>query len=77
MPSDLPTMTPVTSSNVESLGYQNGHMFVTFKGQKGKPPSTYRYRDVPQNVFDAVKGNKSVGRALADYVTHFYKGEKL
>lgn len=39
-----PTMIPVTSSNLHSVGRcDDGHLWVCFKGRDGGPGKTYRY----------------------------------
>ncbi len=36
----LPTMTPVTSSRVHSVGLEDGHIYVRFHAGKKAPPGT-------------------------------------
>ena len=54
------TLTPVVSSNVEALGYDEATKTarVRFKGGQ-----TYRYTDVPKDLYEAVAGSQSVGKA--------------
>lgn len=53
-------LTPVKSSNVEAMGYDEATKTarVRFKGGQ-----TYRYTDVPKDLFEAVVGSQSVGKA--------------
>ena len=74
---DLPTMVPVSSSNIHSIGHNGRDMFVRFKDKTGAPTSTYRHAGVPADIYEHVKTHKSPGHAYIDRVKHFYPGEKL
>ena len=58
-------MTPVKSSNIESVGYdaEKRHLHVTFKGGK-----TFRYNHISQQKFDDLVASKSVGRFFNQFV---------
>lgn len=58
--SAAPTLTPVTSSNVKAIGYDNGALFVEFHGS-----GTYRYDKVPRELFDEFLAAESAGRFFA------------
>ena len=53
-------MIPVTSSNIESIGYDktSKELNVKFKCNE----STYVYKDVPQDKFDDLLAAQSVGK---------------
>lgn len=71
----LEGMFEVSSSNVHSIGYLHasthsgpGDLLVRFLGVSGKervgPGALYRYRDVPESVWDSFKNSSSYGRAV-------------
>ena len=51
------TMKPVSSSNVDSVGYDNGKMQVRFLNGY-----TYAYTNVPENLYLDFISSASVGR---------------
>ena len=55
--------TPVKSSSVKSVGYENGVLEVEFA--KG---TVYRYKDVPAEVHAGLVGAESVGRHFQEHV---------
>ncbi len=58
----IPTMTPVTSSNLHSVGRDDeGHLYVTFKGAGGAVGRTYRYPGAAADHHDALVGHQSPG----------------
>lgn len=56
----IPPLTPVTSSNVKAIGYDNGTLFVEFHGS-----GTYRYEKVPRELYDDFLAAESAGRFFA------------
>lgn len=58
-----PTMHPVESSQIESIGHDGTHLHVKFKSG-----GTYRYEDVPVEKFEAAKSAESIGRFLNQHV---------
>lgn len=54
----LPEMHPVSSSNVESVGYDEEAKQLFVKFLNG---SYYKYLEVPKTEFDNLKGADSVG----------------
>lgn len=53
---------PVQSSNVKSVGYEDGVLEVEFKG------GLYRYSEVPRSLFDELLDAESVGKFINDRV---------
>ena len=62
----------VESSNISRIGYENGELFVEFKGG-----STYKYINVPQEVFINMINADSKGRYLTENVKSRYDFIKL
>jgi len=52
-------MKPVTSSQVESVGFENGTLAVKFKSG-----GTYHYAGVPQHQYDSMMKSPSIGSYL-------------
>lgn len=65
-------MIPVNSSNISSVGYENGTLKVKFK-----TGGTYAYFDVPENVFNELIHAFSVGEYFTDNIKKVYKYQKL
>ena len=63
----MPEMRKVFSSHVESIGYEDGELFVTYKSGK-----TAVYEKVPENVAEMVTGAASIGSALNAYIKDVY-----
>jgi hypothetical protein len=57
----MPEMIPVDSSNLKAIGYDEDtqEVFVEFLNN-----STYKYLDVPQEIFEEFKAADSAGRFL-------------
>lgn len=66
----LPTMTPVTSSNIAAIGHDGEHLYVRFTSGK-----TYRYADVPAADHEAFANADSHGRHFNDHIKNSYTGE--
>ena len=62
-----PVMTPVSSSNVAAVGYDDKNEIVYVQFLSG---STYTYQGVPQHEFEALRDAPSVG----SYLNAHYKG---
>lgn len=71
MASDLPTMTPVTSSNLASVGEKDGHLYVTFKGG-----GTWRYQDAGHRHAALIAAD-SPGRLFHGAVKGAYGAERV
>jgi len=69
----MPDMQKVASSNIDSIGYDkaNKMLYVSFLSS-----GTYKYADVPEDVFEGFKAAKSKGVYFAKAVRSSYKGEK-
>lgn len=63
----LPTMKPVKSSNIDSLGHRGGTLFVRFKSG-----AVYSYKDVPASVYQAGLAAESVGSWFSSKVRGSY-----
>jgi hypothetical protein len=63
---------PVTSSNVNSLGWEDGTLDVAFHSGH-----IYQYAGVPEGVYQAALGANSVGRYIAMHVVDKYESKRL
>lgn len=52
-----PTLTPVKSSNIQSVGHSNDGLFVRFQGG-----SLYCYPEAPREVYDEMLKAESAGK---------------
>lgn len=55
--------TPVKSSYIDSIGYEDGTIEVTYRDGK-----VYRYIGVPADVYESVMGFESIGKAFQEQV---------
>lgn len=62
----------VISSNIQSLGYSLGALFVKFNNG-----STYKYKGVPFSVYRELESAESVGKTLNAKVKGVYEYERL
>ena len=62
----------VSSSNVASLGYDNGIMEVEFSNG-----NLYRYAGVSQADFDSLMNADSIGKAFHSTIRGKYQGTKV
>lgn len=60
---ELPPMSPVQSSNVAAIGYEDGALYVRYKGG-----AVYRYANVPLHLYEALLRAPSVGQFLRSMV---------
>ena len=65
-------MTPVTSSQIAEVGYENGTLAVKFKGG-----ATYTYAGVPQATFDEMLKAKSVGTFFGKTIRGKFEYKKV
>ena len=65
---------PVTSSNVESIGYDEDSSTLQVEFKNG---STYQYFDVPVNIFTGLRDADSVGGYLAANIKGTYRYSKV
>jgi hypothetical protein len=54
---------PVTSSNLESVGYENGILEIRFKHG-----GTYQYLNVPEHLYQGLMRAESKGTYLDQYI---------
>jgi hypothetical protein len=66
--------TPVSSSNVASVGYDPHTMTLEVEFVKG---SVYHYFDVPQSVYDAMMSAASIGSFLNQHIKGSYRDAKV
>jgi KTSC domain len=64
----------VTSSNVESIGYDSDSATLQVEFKKG---GTYQYFDVPEAVFVGLRDADSVGGYLAAHIKGVYRFSKV
>lgn len=65
---------PVTSSNVESIGYDEDSSTLEVEFKNG---TTYQYFDVPANIFAGLRDASSVGGYLAANIKGTYRYSKV
>ena len=58
---------PVSSSNLASVGYQDGILEVAFKSG-----SVYQYTGVPESVYEALMSAPSHGKFFAAFICNNY-----
>lgn len=68
----LPTMTAVTSSNIESIGHCGQHLCVKFKSG-----GVHRFHDVPSDLFDKMQGAESIGKFFHAHIRGQFESKKL
>ena len=66
--------TPVTSSNVASIGYDEDSSTLEIEFKNG---ATYQYFDVPENVFTELRDADSIGEYLAARIKGTYRYSKV
>jgi hypothetical protein len=71
---NLPEMIPVSSSNIESIGYdeQNQQVYVTFLNG-----SLYVYKGVPLHEFENLRDAPSLGSYLHRNYKNVYPYERI
>lgn len=65
-------MIPVSSSNVNSVGYENSTLYVSFHNG-----GTYAYYNVPETIYHGLLDAPSVGQYFARYVKGRYIYDKI
>lgn len=65
-------LTPVSSSNIHSIGYENGKLYVQFKSG-----GLYVYSGVPATIYKALMSAPSHGRYLAHNIKNCYPYTRL
>jgi len=67
-------MFPVVSSNVESIGYNEGTQILRVKFLTG---GIYEYKNVPLMEFEQLKSTSSVGSYLNRNIARIYPYDKV
>lgn len=62
---------PVSSSNISSIGYQNGVLEIEFHGGR-----VYQY-NVPQSIYNGLMSASSHGKYFAEYIKNTYYGTRI
>lgn len=65
-------MIPVDSSNLESVGYDNGTLYVHFHSG-----GTYSYSGVPEPVYHELMNAASKGEYFSAYIKNSYPYQRL
>ncbi len=65
-------MHPVSSSDIASIGYENGNLYIRFLNG-----STYEYFDVPQSVYAGLMSAGSHGKYFHAFIKGKYGYSKL
>ncbi|WAH58490.1 KTSC domain-containing protein [Pseudomonas silvicola] len=65
---------PVSSSNVESVGYEGDSETLEVEFKNG---ALYQYFDVPQSIFEGLISADSVGGYLAENVKGVYRYSRV
>lgn len=65
-------MTPVSSSNISSIGYENRTLYVSFHNG-----GLYAYSGVPSSVYQGLMAASSHGSYLARYVKGVYPYRRI
>lgn len=55
--------TPVKSSYIDSIGYEDGIIEITYRSGK-----VYRYIGVPADEYESVMGAESIGKAFKEHI---------
>ena len=65
-------MIPVSSSNLSSVGYENGTLYIRFHNG-----SLYSYSNVPASVYQGLMSASSHGQYFAAYIKKCYPYRKI
>lgn len=65
-------LTPVCSTNINSIGYEENTLYVLFNAG-----SLYAYHNVPYEVYNALMNAPSHGKYLANYIKGRYAYTRL
>ncbi len=63
---------PVSSSNLSSVGYENGTLYIAFNSG-----SVYAYFDVPRSVYRELMTASSHGSYHAKYIKNVYPYQRI
>ena len=65
-------MIPVSSSNIDSIGYEEPNLYVRFNSG-----ATYVYYNVPRSVYTELMNASSHGSYLATHIKGVYRYQRL
>ena len=65
-------MIPVSSSNLESVGYENGILCIAFHGGR-----IYEYTGVPESVYQGLMAASSHGKYFHAYIRNLYPYSRI
>jgi len=65
-------MIPVSSSNLSSVGYENGTLYIAFNSG-----GVYAYFDVPPSVYQGLMAASSHGSYHAKYIKNVYPYQRI
>lgn len=66
--------TPVTSSNIRSVGYDEQSAVLEVEFTSG---DVYQYFDLPQHLYHELMNASSKGQFLNDYIKYSYRYQKV
>lgn len=69
---NLPSMNPVDSTNLESVGYDGTNLFVRFKNG-----SIYVYFHVPESLYQELLAADSKGKFLSKHVKGAFQYKRI
>lgn len=62
----------IISSNINAIGYEMGKLFIRFNSG-----ITYRYEDVPHNIFDSLQKVESAGKFFHRFIRDKFRCNPL
>lgn len=65
-------MIPVSSSNLSSVGYENGTLYISFNSG-----GLYAYYNVPASVYQDLITASSPGSYHAEYIKNVYRYQRI
>lgn len=65
-------MVSVSSSNLSSVGYENGTLYIAFRAG-----GLYAYYNVPENVFNALMSASSHGKFFSQFIKNRYRYKRI
>ena len=65
-------MTPVSSSNLSSVGYENGTLCIAFNSG-----GVYYYTGVPRSVYEDLMNADSHGKYFAKFIRNVYPYQRI
>lgn len=70
-------MEHVVSSQVSSIGYLDGYLYVQFMSRSSEEGPVYAYQGVPEDLFQQARVADSVGRFLNGHIFNVYETYKI